>query len=574
MTAGFRLGVVAAALVAVMLGLPWNGAVPMASAQVSVVGASPSSAAQGTSNLNVTISGKNFKAGAMVTFYRTDTTDTGGVVVKSTTYKRSSQLVATIDVTDIAERGSYDIKVTVGGNSATGRALFGVTPKPIDPCTSEAPTATTPDTSGAPGSRDATFGHGSGVVIGPKFMEVRGVAIDGEGRIVSVGSSYDTCANTGDRTWMIVRYLATGEFDSAFGEGGVVTKRFQRSEARLNGVAIDSQGRLVVVGSLHGKLTGAVGLVARYNATGTLDTAFAATGIEPGIRSLSLERYMTDAKAVAIQSDGKIVVAGTDGGSMAVFRLNDDGTLDTAKFNNGAVRPQLPGRYVYTFTPSYGLGITIQTVVDEERIVVAGPAGVMRDGVAHRDGAVWRLTSGGVPDSSFGTSGMVTRDFFGKDDEFRGVVVDSLNRIVVAGQAYESSDYSGPVSAVLARYLPHGDPDTSFGFDGRVVARNGWAHNSSALAMDSYGRIYVGESATKKDAGGAVVANGAGLWRFTADGSLDPTFDAGGWVFDTVAEDGRYAMWSAVAVQPDGKIIAAGTFLWGASYPALARFWQ
>jgi uncharacterized delta-60 repeat protein len=510
-----------------------------------------------------------------VTFYRAgSTSDRGGITVNSTTYKRSAQLITNITVADDAAIGSFDIQVAVpGGGTGVGSSRFSVAPKPIDPCTPGTPAATTADTSGAAGSRDATFGTGSGVVIGPKFMEVRGVAIDGAGRIVAVGSSYDTCASTGDRTWMIVRRLATGELDNDFGLGGVVTKQFQRSEARLNGVAIDSHGGIVVVGSLHGKPTGAVGLVARYTETGALDTAFAATGIEPGVRSLSLERYMTDAKAVAIQSDGKIVVTGMDGGAMAVFRLNDDGSLDTANFNSGAVHPQLPGRYVYTFTSGYALGIAIQTVADEERIVVAGPAVVVRDGVAHRDGAVWRLTSAGVPDSSFGTSGMVTQDFFGKDDEFRGVVVDSLNRIVVAGQAYESSDYAGPVSTVLARYLPNGDPDTGFGVDGRLAARHWWAHSAHALALDSDGRIYVGESATRKDASGAVVAEGAGLWRFTPDGTPDATF-GGGWVFDTVAVGSRYATWSALAVQPDRKIVAAGTFSWGASYPALARIWQ
>ena len=57
-------------------------AVPEASAQaISVTGANPPTAAQGTSNLNVTIGGKNFKAGATVAFYKTDTTNAGGVVV-------------------------------------------------------------------------------------------------------------------------------------------------------------------------------------------------------------------------------------------------------------------------------------------------------------------------------------------------------------------------------------------------------------------------------------------------------------------------------------------------------------
>ena len=312
-------------------------AVPEASAQaVSVTGASPSTAAQGTSNLNVTISGKNFKAGATVAFYRTDTTTPGGIVVKSTTYKRSSQLIATITVPQSADLGSYDIKVTVGGNGATGRALFSVTPKPIDPCTPALPAATAGDISGSPGSRDDSFGV-HGVVIGPRFMEVTAVAIQrvsDEERIVAVGRSRDRCAS-GNWEWTIVRYLGNGELDPSFGTNGVVTKAFARGEVLLYAVAVDQGGRIVIGGYRHASTSDNYGFVARYTVDGQLDTTFAPDGVEPGIRSLSLKRYMTEARAIAIQPDGKILIVGTDGGVMAVFRLTEDGAWDTALQQRG-----------------------------------------------------------------------------------------------------------------------------------------------------------------------------------------------------------------------------------------------
>ena len=227
-------------------------AVPEASAQaISVTGASPSTAAQGTSNLNVTISGKNFKAGATVAFYRTDTTTPGGIVASR---NQGHKAVVAVDRHDDgpAIRGSrlvHDIKVTVGGNGATGRALFSVTPKPIDPCTRRCPRRPPVTSPGRPAraTRPSAFG---GVVIGPKFMEVTAVAIQrvsDEERIVAVGRSRDRCAS-GNWEWTIVRYLGNGELDRELGTNGVVTKAFARGEVLLYAVAVDQGGRIVIGG--------------------------------------------------------------------------------------------------------------------------------------------------------------------------------------------------------------------------------------------------------------------------------------------------------------------------------------
>jgi uncharacterized delta-60 repeat protein len=273
------VGVMAAAVLA---------AAPVVTAQaVTVTGVSPSSAAQGTTSLNVTISGKNFKAGATVALYRTGTKETGGVVVSPPTYKRATQLIANIQVPGYAAIGSYDVVVQVGASLGTGVALFRVTAKAIDPCASGAPEATA-DSSGF---RDGTFGT-AGVVVGPKFMEVAAVTTDAEDRIVAVGSSWDRCAGTA-REWTIVRYLADGQPDLSFGSNGVATKKFERGDGTLYAVAIDGSGRIVVGGYRHLGSSANYGVVARYSADGTLDTTFAPDGLEPGIRSLSLERYMT-----------------------------------------------------------------------------------------------------------------------------------------------------------------------------------------------------------------------------------------------------------------------------------------
>ena len=77
-------------------------ALPLAAQTISVTAANPNTAAQGTLNLNVTISGKGFKNGARSDFFVHQTTDTGGIVVHSTGFVNSSTLVANIDVAETA----------------------------------------------------------------------------------------------------------------------------------------------------------------------------------------------------------------------------------------------------------------------------------------------------------------------------------------------------------------------------------------------------------------------------------------------------------------------------------------
>ncbi|MGE5357830.1 MAG: hypothetical protein ACM3NQ_02350 [Bacteroidales bacterium] len=565
-----------------------------AAAQITVTAASPSSAARGTTSVSVTVNGKNFKANSKVTgFYRVDSTNTGGVVVGATTYKRSSQLIVVINVPDEAERGSYDIVVTTGSTSVLGRALFTVLPKAVPACTpGVAPVPTSDPWPSGPGSRDVSFAS-NGVVTGPKFMEVTAVAIQRFGeeeRIVTVGSSYDKCAG-GNRVWTIARYHSNGELDDSFGTQGVVTKAFAKGSGYLYAVAIDFQSRIVVGGYLHLGSSANYGAVARFSPEGVLDTAFAPDGLEPGIRSLSLERYMSEARAIVIQQDGKILIAGTDGGAMAVFRLTENGAWDTDTFNAAAERPQLPGRYVYLGVPGLvhgpgcAYGVAIQEVDTQERIVVAGKVNVQRpDQSVDTDGAVWRFTMDGQLDTTFRTYGVVVTDIVGTYDVFQAMALDASGKIVVTGSKNQTANYLDPISAMLLRYDVDGTLDSTFNGGSPIVVRQpGWTtHYAYALAIDSNGNIVVGDSSVRRDAGNATVAEGAGLWRFTRDGEIDASFGPGGWIVDTLltgvyggsAVDGQYGTWNGLTRQADGKVIAAGKSTWGAYYPVLARFWQ
>jgi len=99
-----------------------------AEGQVQVKTTSPTSAAQGTINLNVTVNGNGFKQGAKAQWFVTGTTNPGGVTVNSTSFVSSTQLTANITVSSTATISGFDVQVTnADGRTGKGTDLFAVT---------------------------------------------------------------------------------------------------------------------------------------------------------------------------------------------------------------------------------------------------------------------------------------------------------------------------------------------------------------------------------------------------------------------------------------------------------------
>ena len=97
--------------------------------QIQVSSTNPNSAAQATTNLNVTINGKGFQKGAAAKWFVTGTTNPGGVTVNSTTFNTTTQLTANITVAADATISGYDVQVTAAGRTGKGSDLFAVTQK-------------------------------------------------------------------------------------------------------------------------------------------------------------------------------------------------------------------------------------------------------------------------------------------------------------------------------------------------------------------------------------------------------------------------------------------------------------
>ncbi|MER7197849.1 calcium-binding protein [Streptomyces sp. CB01635] len=380
----------------------------------------------------------------------------------------------------------------------------------------------------APGALDPTF-SGDGRVL-TSFADddlANDVAVQPDGKIVSVGASADYAVFESD--FALARHNADGTLDTSFGGDGTVATAinnmnpdFQWSEAHA--VALQPDGKIVAVGSSwRGYENCCWFTVARYNTNGTLDQSF---GGGDG-------RVFTDfgspdeARDVAVQPDGKIVALGTSGGEAALARYNADGTPDTS-FGGG------DGKVTTDPAPESlqeGGDARALALQPDGKIVVGGQVGTTRF-----DFVLLRYNANGTLDTSFSGDGIERTDF-GDYEAVEGLAVQPDGRIVAAGGS------SGRFA--LARYNVNGSLDTTFGNAGRVLTSGGGGAQDVVLQPD--GRIVVPGS------------NGPGgdfaVLRYNTNGSLDSGFGAGGLV---TTDFGGSDQARGVALQPDGKIVAAG----------------
>jgi uncharacterized delta-60 repeat protein len=379
------------------------------------------------------------------------------------------------------------------------------------------------------GSLDATFDT-DGMLrtdIGGALDQAQGVAIQSNGKIVAAGYAYTGSYND----FAVVRYNTDGSLDTTFGTGGKVTTPIGVTDDQAEAVAIQSNGKIVVAGSsLNGSDYDFA--VVRYNTDGSLDTTFDGDGKLTTDFGASGEQ----AFAVAIQSNGKIVAAGgTLPGSdydFALARYNTDGSLDTTFDGDGKLATDFSGAYDYAWA------VAIQS---NGRIVAAGSSTVGTD----QNFALARYNTNGSLDGTFDGDGKLTTDFGSLEEVAYGVAIQADGRIVAAGRS--GNGFSGDFA--LARYYTNGSLDTTFDTDGKVTTPFSGEDQARAVAIQPNGKIV---TAGLTDSGaGADFA----LARYYTNGSLDISFDGDGKVITPIAiYDAAYA----VAIQSDGKIVAAG----------------
>ena len=331
-----------------------------------------------------------------------------------------------------------------------------------------------------------------------------------------------------------------GALDTSFNGTGKVTTTIGTFDAGRS-IAIQSDGKIVVAG-YSSKPSGLVFTVVRYNSDGSLDTSFNGSGkVTTRIGQLDDEAF-----SVAIQADGKIVVAGFSyNGSnydFAVARYNSDGSLDTSFNGTGKVTTPIGS------DDDTGYAVAIQ---GDSKIVVSGRSWI-GSGFAF---ALVRYNSNGSLDTSFNGTGKVTTDIGGNDDSGFSMAIQGDGKILVAGYSYNGSNEDFAV----VRYNSNGSLDTSFNGTGKVTTPIGIGGDLGlGMAIQNDGKIVVAGYSSEINADFAVV-------RYNSDGSLDTSFNGTGKVTTPIG-GGNDAGYS-VAIQADGKIVVAGY-----SYAANADF--
>ncbi len=364
------------------------------------------------------------------------------------------------------------------------------------------------------------------------------VAVQPDGRIVAAGYSSGG-SGSGDSSFALLRYRPDGTLDSTFGLDGKVTTDFGAGGSTAQAVAVQPDGKIVAAGETVVTRPDFDIALARYNADGALDAGFGSGGKV----TATFGPTSDFAGAVAVQPDGKIVLAGASGvpqqrdEAFALARFKPDGSLDSGFGSAGMVTTRFA-------SPGDEAAQALVLQPDGKIVAVGSELVGSREGPS--DFALARYTPEGVLDPTFGSGGKVTTTFGSASDFANGAVLQPDGKIVVAGYSFQGR--VGPSAFALARYMPDGSLDPSFGSGGRVMTDVGPDGTAWAVALQRDGKIVAAGT------GRGVFA----LARYNPNGSLDQSFGTGG-IVSTAVGTGDEALARAVAVQPEGKVVVAGS---------------
>lgn len=411
----------------------------------------------------------------------------------------------------------------------------------------------------APRDLDLSFG-GDGTVLTPIGVGdavANAVARQPDGRIVAAGSAYESGYGGYPRPGLaITRYLPDGDLDHSFDGDGIVVDSKTPDGTAADAVAIQPDGKILVSGRWMPSSLGVL-FVARYLPDGHRDETFG----DGGVRLLPGSSDRAHAPGLALQSDGRVLVAGDfegDGtgegdGSAAAFvaRFTTDGDLDPTYGSGGvAFVPGAAGA-----TRAGGL------VIQAGRAVIAGS--IVDAGAGALDVMLARFDGNGAIDGTFGDDGVV-RDRAGNDEAYVAKDVALWNgKLLVAGFRGPTPD--APRNYLLARFDEDGALDTTFNATGSdpghvfAGAGDGGASADGLTVEPDTGRATLVGSATEGSERKLLVA------RYTSDGLRDDAGfvssngTAGPRLLD--AGDGGETVGHDVLLDAAGKIVVAGSAL-------------
>jgi uncharacterized delta-60 repeat protein len=327
---------------------------------------------------------------------------------------------------------------------------------------------------------------------------------------------------------------APGDLDLTFGSTGYCVTPIGSGEDTGEAVVIQSDGKIIVAGSAYTG-TDSDFAATRYNTDGSLDTTFNGDGI----LTTDFATGPDHAYDAALQTDGKLILAGQAYSAvpyLAITRYDTAGDLDP-DFG-------VDGRVMLSFgtTDAVGTAVSLQS---DNKIVVAGYVQIGSD----YDIAVARFLSNGEPDPAFSGDGQTTTSIGEGWERAYDLAIQSDGKIVVVGEDRSSEGSSAPSYAIL-RYNTDGSLDTSFGDGGIALTSAGDESIAYGAALQGDGKIVVVGQITQAG------YDYFGIARYKSDGTPDiPGFGDTGYVMISPGYGG-YA--SDVVIQPDNMIVAAG----------------
>jgi uncharacterized delta-60 repeat protein len=398
-----------------------------------------------------------------------------------------------------------------------------------------------------PSSLDTSF-NGTGLVsllIGSSSSSqgenAYGVAVQNDGKVVVTGTIYTT-AYFG----FVARFNVNGSLDTTFGSGlGYVLINFaSATQSQAYSLVVQLDGNIVVAGSINNTQA----FVARYTPNGTLDTTTFGAGLG---YALLPTLSSSSAKGVQLQTDSKIVIAGTYNSSTRIFvaRYTSNGILDTTTFGSGL-------GYVTTLigTTCQAQGLAIQR---DGKIVIGGSAAI--SGISQIIAARY-TTSGLLDTTTFGSGlGYVATAGTTNASGF-GIAIQADQKTVVVGTTVNPTnpDFSAQLYTIV-RFTSNGTLDSSFNNIGSIQSSIGTYANAVAIQLD---QKIVTSGFIRGSSAYNVVAT-----RYNTDGSTDSSFEVVGnqTLLNLIAR--------ALAIALDGKIIIGGGAQSDTMYEfAVARF--
>ncbi len=336
------------------------------------------------------------------------------------------------------------------------------------------------------GTLDTSFGIGGRTTtdLGPGIYGIaEGAVLQTDGKIVVAGGM--GISGTQNSAWLLARYDSAGNLDPGFGNGGVVTKQFGSTYEIAFDLVIQPDGKIVAAGyagNSHGDYDF---ILFRCNANGSPDDGSAndstpgdSFGIDSHVRT---NLNVSDvAWGLAIQPDGKLIVAGRTGGLfqtdlVALVRYNPDGSLDAGFGSGGIVITDLPGRG----------GVNAIAILPSGEIVVGGNTTIN----GFNEFALLRYSSTGVLDNGFGTNGLATANVTTGIYGVQSLVIQVDGKVVAAGT---TTNGNGTENFGLIRFNTDGSPDNTFGMNGVVVTDFfGGGDQASEVRLQADGRIVV-----------------------------------------------------------------------------------